>query len=190
MIYGIETLEYYIFDVYFTDESKPYLDLLMGDLEKSISYCGYGIINSVDSYNNALKNGLNSFELEINNLPDYLFGAVENIFKKVNKVHLSKDGVVYNIVAMGDGCSIWREDGVNSEGYCNVVYSEVLSTKTLSKCSEIDNYVVLNGYTLLQNCAKDKFVGVLDDEKEIPFSYFKAILFANIVNGSFEVESI
>lgn len=185
---GVETLEYYIFDVYFTDESKPYLDKLMSDLKDSINCCGYGIVNSINSYNNAIENGLNRFELEINNICDYFYGEVANVFNKVDKVYLPKEGVTYNIVAMSSDSNIWREDGNNCEDYCNVLYSEILSTSTLSSNSKIDNFVVLNGYTLLQNCAKNKFVGVLDDEKEITFAYFKAMLFACIVNGAFVVE--
>lgn len=185
---GVETLEYYIFDVYFTDESKPYLAQLMSALKGSIDYCGYGIVNSVDSYNNAIENGLNKFELEVNNIPDYLFGEVENIFNKVDKVYLPKEGVTYNIVAMSDGSGIWREGSANCEGYCNVVYSEVLSTTALSSSSVIDNFVVLNGFTLLENCAKNKFLGAIDDEKEITLAYFKALLFVCIYNGAFVVE--
>lgn len=184
---GVETLEYYIFDVHFTDESKPYLDKLMSDLKDSISNSGYGILNSIDSYNKAIENGLNKFELEVNNIPDYLFGEVENIFNKVDKVYLHKEGVTYNIVAMSEGCSIWREGENNCEGYCKVVHSEVLSTTTLSNSSVIDNFIVLNGFTLLENCAKNKFLGAIDDEKEITLAYFKALLFVCIYNGAFIV---
>lgn len=187
---GMETLEYLIFDVYFTDATKPYLIEYMEELTKSIAYCGYGVVNGLDSYNKALRDGLNHFELELNNTPEYLFGEVENIFNKVNKVYLAKEGVTYNIVAMPSDGAIWRDSGVNCEGYCKVMYSELLDRKSLMSDSVLDNFVILNGFTLLSNCVGKGFVGkkFIAGDIEITYRNFKDMLFANIVDGGLEVE--
>lgn len=182
----METLEYLVFDVYFNNCSKEYLSNYIIELGKAIDYCGYGIVNGVDSYNNAISKGLNHFELEFNSNPDFNMGIVGDIFKDAGAIYVPKEGVTYTLMGMPKGSSIWREDGGNCEGYCKPLYSELLNRDGLLNITPLDNFVILNGFTLLFDCIGKHFVGsnYVVADREITYRNFKDILFANIVAES------